>query len=356
MPENFLDMKSTAFNRRQFIQRSAMAAGALILSGCAGLKPAAKRAATDQVILGKTGLRISRLGFGTGSNSGQVQKELGQQAFNDLIHYAYDQGITYFDCAQSYQTFEWIAGAIKGLPREKLFIQSKIGGKPDKILEAIDNHRSVFKTDYVDSMLIHCMVKDGWTDSMKRIMDGFDEALRVEQIPFFSREGGFYVTLTEDKIARYIDEGDEHSVHFFAPYVIWAGSPIIFKTTVLAFSAAASDTFGLATTAGAATVRVGLANAARTSVASLDRSSAMPSLDGATPTCSPSISTLASLAGTSMADAIEDMTSSSLLGSASATASIRTPPNHARSRCENLVANPPSLPTFIASLTSVSTS
>ena len=137
---------------------------------------AAKRTAADQVALGKTGLKLSRLGFGTGSNSGNVQHALGQENFNKLIRYAYDQGITYFDCAQSYRTFEWMGGAIKGLPREKLFIQSKIPGQPEKVLEAIDHHRKVFDTDYVDSMLIHCMVKDRWTDEWKRIMDAFDEA------------------------------------------------------------------------------------------------------------------------------------------------------------------------------------
>ena len=130
----------------------------------------------DQVALGKTGLKCSRLGFGTGSNSGNVQRALGQESFNRLIRYAYDQGITYFDCAQSYRTFDWIGAAIKGLPREKLFLQSKIPGKPEDVLAAIDHHRKVFDTDYVDSMLIHCMVKDGWTDEMKRIMDAFDEA------------------------------------------------------------------------------------------------------------------------------------------------------------------------------------
>ena len=137
---------------------------------------AVKRTATDQVTLGKTGLKLSRLGFGTGSNSGNIQYALGQEGFNSLNHYAYDQGITYFDCAQSYRTFEWIAAAVKGLPREKIFLHSKIGGKPEKILEAIDHHRKVFDTDYVDSLLIHCMVKDGWTDDYKRIMDAFDEA------------------------------------------------------------------------------------------------------------------------------------------------------------------------------------
>jgi predicted aldo/keto reductase-like oxidoreductase len=114
--------------------------------------------------------------MGTGSHSGNVQKALGKEGFTRLVHYAFDHGITYLDCAQSYATFDWIGDAIKGLPREKLFIQSKIGGQPDKVIEAIDRHRKVFDTDYVDSLLVHCMVQDKWTDPWKRIMDGFDEA------------------------------------------------------------------------------------------------------------------------------------------------------------------------------------
>jgi predicted aldo/keto reductase-like oxidoreductase len=171
-------MKTNDLSRRHFIGRSAGAAGALLLTSLPWLQTqaATKRTAVDQVTLGKTGIKLSRLGFGTGSNSGNVQHDLGQEAFNKLIRYAYDQGITYFDCAQSYRTFEWIKDAIKGLPREKLFIQSKVPGKPDEVLKAIDHHRKVFDTDYVDSLLIHCMIKDGWTDEWKRIMDAFDEA------------------------------------------------------------------------------------------------------------------------------------------------------------------------------------
>jgi predicted aldo/keto reductase-like oxidoreductase len=44
------------------------------------------------------------------------------------------------------------------------------------VLDAIDHHRKVFDTDYVDSMLIHCMVKDDWTEEWKRVMDGFNQA------------------------------------------------------------------------------------------------------------------------------------------------------------------------------------
>ena len=173
-------MKTKHLSRREFLQRTLTATGVLAL-GSTGLMPAlyaaaAKRTAVDQVTLGGTGIKLSRLGMGTGSNSGHIQTELGREGFNSLVKYAYDQGITYFDCAQNYATFEWIAGAIKGLPREKLFIQSKVPGQPQDVLAAIDHHRKVFDTDYVDSMLIHCMVKDDWTEEWKQVMDGFNEA------------------------------------------------------------------------------------------------------------------------------------------------------------------------------------
>ncbi len=177
-------MMNQRYTRRQFLQRSA-AAGALLLAPGRLLADAfpAKRTATDQVTLGQTGIRLSRLGFGTGSNGGQVQCDLGREQFNSLVRYAYDQGITYFDCAQNYRTFGWMAEAIKGLPREKLFIQSKIWGRPpEDVLAAIDQHRKTFNTDYVDSMLIHAMRRDHWTDDWKREMDGFDEARQKKWI------------------------------------------------------------------------------------------------------------------------------------------------------------------------------
>jgi predicted aldo/keto reductase-like oxidoreductase len=169
---------NSKYTRRQFVQRSTLAAGAMALAPAATLsaRAAVKRTAVDEVTLGNTGLKLSRLGMGTGSNNGNVQTALGREGFNSLVHYAYDQGIRYFDCSQTYVTFTWMADAIKGLPREKLFLQSKISGKPADILAAIDHHRKVFNTDYIDSMLVHCMFNQGWTDSFKQVMDGFDQA------------------------------------------------------------------------------------------------------------------------------------------------------------------------------------
>ena len=93
-------------SRRQFLQTSALAGAALLSPWSLARSravdtPVTARTAVDQVALGKTGIKLSRLGMGTGSSSGHEQAALGKDGFIKLIHYAYDQGITYFDCAQS---------------------------------------------------------------------------------------------------------------------------------------------------------------------------------------------------------------------------------------------------------------
>jgi 1-deoxyxylulose-5-phosphate synthase len=172
-------MKHRALSRRHFIQTSAALAGTALLSPwaiCNSTAAAAKRTAADQVTLGNTGVKLSRLGIGTGVNNGGDQFILGKEAFIKLIRYAYDQGITYIDCAERYQTFGWIGECIKGLPREKLFIQSKVWGRPEDVMGEIDRHRKIFDTDYIDSLLVHCMTRENWTDEWKRVRDSFDEA------------------------------------------------------------------------------------------------------------------------------------------------------------------------------------
>jgi 1-deoxyxylulose-5-phosphate synthase len=169
-------------NRRQFLKTSTALAGTVLLSPWAlaesgtATHPTVVRTATDQVTLGKTGIKLSRLGFGTGSDNGYIQTADGRNTFVNLIHYAYDRGITYIDTSESYRTFGMIADAIKGLPREKLFIQSKMDGRPEDVLGVIDHHRKTFDTDYIDSLLVHCMTQGNWTDEWQRVMDAFDQA------------------------------------------------------------------------------------------------------------------------------------------------------------------------------------
>ncbi|MBW8042642.1 MAG: aldo/keto reductase [Planctomycetes bacterium] len=171
-------MHKNQINRRQFIKSTAALAGAIILPCHA--QPAAeiklRRTAVDQVTLGKTGLKLSRLGLGTGSIGGSIQRGLGQDKFNRLIRYAYDKGITYIDTAQAYGTHEMVREAIKGLPREKLFIQSKMPGTPEKPLEVLDRYRKELNVDYIDSLLVHCGVSNNWDEERKRLLEAFEEA------------------------------------------------------------------------------------------------------------------------------------------------------------------------------------
>ena len=174
-------MSIPRITRRTFLAGSAvLAAGTAVTSSC--VSTVGKRSATDTVVLGKTGIKTSRLGLGLGSNGGNVQRGLGQEALNRLVRYAFDQGVRYFDCAQSYKTFDWVADAMKGLPRDEIFLLSKIGGNPDKPEEVIDRQLQVLKTDHVDCMLLHCAVTATWPQERARLMEAIEKAQQAGKI------------------------------------------------------------------------------------------------------------------------------------------------------------------------------
>ena len=89
------------FSRRDFLKTGAAASVLSAAGGMALAKPA-RRLATDWVTLGKSDVKVTRLAFGTGTTSGRVQRELGQEEFTRLVRYAYDHGIRFFETAESY--------------------------------------------------------------------------------------------------------------------------------------------------------------------------------------------------------------------------------------------------------------
>src|SRR3982750_4929291 len=104
-------------SRRDFLKAGF---AATLLGGMGGRTAgAATRTATDWVPLGKSGVKVTRLAFGTGTFSGRVQRELGQEEFTKLVRHAYDRGIRFFETAESYRGMPEMLGiALKGLPRE----------------------------------------------------------------------------------------------------------------------------------------------------------------------------------------------------------------------------------------------
>jgi len=172
--------------RREFISASAMSVGAFLsrgAAGCASEDAEKSRFWAQLVPLGKTGIRVSRLAIGTGTigfNKRSRQTRLGQKRFSDLMCYAYERGIRFFDLADQYGSHRFLAGAMKdGLPRQEIVINTKIWVSPNQEEgpdETLDRFRQELETDYIDMVLLHCLLDDDWPRRLQKWMDGLEDA------------------------------------------------------------------------------------------------------------------------------------------------------------------------------------
>jgi len=164
-------------SRRQFLAKATLASGSIfILPGLLKADATPIPLAGGLVTLGNTGLKLSKLGMGTGTFSGNVQRGLGFDGFNKLIRFGYDCGLTYIDTADSYKTHEYVSRAIKGLPREKLFILTKMSGGTKNPKETLERFLKELDTDYIDCVLVHCATSPTWDQEAKPVMDYLSEA------------------------------------------------------------------------------------------------------------------------------------------------------------------------------------
>jgi aryl-alcohol dehydrogenase-like predicted oxidoreductase len=164
------------WSRRNFL-KTGLTAGVLAGSGSLPLR-SARRSATDWVTLGKSGVNVTRLAFGTGTLSGQTQRKLGQDQFTRLVRHAYDRGIRFFETSETYGEMHTMLGvALKGIPRDTYRLMSKVttreGVNP---LEKIDELRKLANTDYFDVMLMHWQHVATWPTDTVRWQDGILEA------------------------------------------------------------------------------------------------------------------------------------------------------------------------------------
>ena len=171
-------------NRRKFISSAAAGLGAAWLAPRAVAEVldapphAGKVEANDTVVLGKTGIRTSRLAMGTGTiGSGGSSNQTRTGGLTRLLRTGYDRGLIFFDTADSYGSHPYVAEAISQLPRDKVVIMTKCDNRDPKGAKAdIDRYRRELKTDYIDILLMHCMTEGDWTDRYRGVMDVFEEA------------------------------------------------------------------------------------------------------------------------------------------------------------------------------------
>jgi aryl-alcohol dehydrogenase-like predicted oxidoreductase len=173
--------------RRDFLRRSASGLAATWVANkarAAGLAiPAVsgKYRAHDDVVLGRTGIRTSRLAMGTGTIGGggeSNQTRLGTNPFVTLLLDGYhENGLRFFDTADSYGSHPYVAAAIKQLPRDKVTVLTKTDHRdPKEVRDDLDRFRRELGTDYIDILLIHCTTEGDWTTRYRGVMDVLSEA------------------------------------------------------------------------------------------------------------------------------------------------------------------------------------
>ena len=137
----------------------APAPGATAAGGAAGAAPAPDAADIPRIrahrVLGRTGLRVSDVGFGTGGGGDPI-----------LLQYAFDRGVTYFDTAESYPlghpgvAEKAVGRAFRGR-RDQIVLttktEAKAGDTRQVLMQRLHASLRRLQTDHVDIYLNHAV-------------------------------------------------------------------------------------------------------------------------------------------------------------------------------------------------------
>ena len=130
----------------------------------------------------KNGDRISALGFGCMRwpmiKDADGKDVIDQEAVNEMVDYAIEHGINYFDTSPAYlqgQSEKAAGIALSRHPRESYYIATKLSNFGDASAEAsIQMYKDSFKqlkTDYFDYYLLHSIGRGGKDAFNKRYVD-----------------------------------------------------------------------------------------------------------------------------------------------------------------------------------------
>jgi 1-deoxyxylulose-5-phosphate synthase len=140
--------------------------------------------------LPKTGLKVSRLSFGTMTFGGQTDEATAQR----IVDYCFDAGINFFDIANVYNqgAAEVIAGkTLKGL-RDKVILATKVRNKMGDghddaglsrpaMLKAIDASLKRLGTDYVDLYYLHL---PDYSTPIEETLETMEELVKAGKVRF----------------------------------------------------------------------------------------------------------------------------------------------------------------------------
>jgi aryl-alcohol dehydrogenase-like predicted oxidoreductase len=134
----------------------------------------------DRVEFGKTGLRVSRLAFGTGTNGARGRSEqsaLGVDGLASLLRLAYDRGVTFWDAADAYGTHPHVARALRGIPRDDVVIATKTMSRTAvQVARDVERFLRELGSDVLDVVLLHFMSRPDWPQRYTGAMEALSRA------------------------------------------------------------------------------------------------------------------------------------------------------------------------------------
>ena len=134
----------------------------------------------QQVMLGSSGIEVSRLCIGTGtvgwSGSSNQTRKLGTEGLIDLLCYAYDSGVRFWDTADQYGSHPHVREALHRLPRDQVVLTTKTTSRtPAGVRDDVERFLRELGTDYADIVLLHCLTEHDWTTRYEDCMEALSK-------------------------------------------------------------------------------------------------------------------------------------------------------------------------------------
>jgi aryl-alcohol dehydrogenase-like predicted oxidoreductase len=112
------------------------------------------------VNLGATGLKVSRLGFGT-FDFGVPSLHVTPRDGGRILKESHELGVSYWDTSDDYGSHAHVAAALRLVPRGEVSISTKTSARNyEKARESLQDSLAELGTDYVDIFLLHLVKYD----------------------------------------------------------------------------------------------------------------------------------------------------------------------------------------------------
>jgi len=198
-------------SRRQFIKSTAGIAAVSTTGAILSCKK--KTGSSDSTsalptrVLGKTGLNISTLSFGGGSQF--LKNKNGE--WEPMLERAIDIGINLFDTASNYKfgavmCSEERLGVILPKYRDKVIISTKFDSRnPDEAMKEFETSLNYMNTDYVDILMIHSI---GPSDDINALEKGVYKKMQQLKDEGITRFIGFSSMDSAEKSKELLEKLD----------------------------------------------------------------------------------------------------------------------------------------------------